>query len=130
MKCPFKSINMRGIIFLVIVWIIKFIIKELSKPVVSDIDKIINTITEKKPIKYISNGVELKTTLKRHYFNILDMENGKVYDREMISDQVFKQHSYYDEDVKVGYKTRYKTMDIHLAKDYVLNNYDYVVNLN
>ena len=121
---------MRSIIFLVIVYLIKIIIKELSKPVVSDIDEIINTITEKKPVKYISNGVELKTTHKRHYFNILDMENGKVYDREMISEQVVKQHQYYDEDVKVGYKTTYNTKDIHLAEDYIMDNYNYLVYLN
>ena len=111
-------------------FIIKLIIEDYTKPVVSDVDQIINTITEKKPIKFISNGVELKTTLKRHYFDILDMENGKVYDREMISEQVFKQHSYYDEDFKVGYKIRYNTKDIHLAEDYILDYYDYVVHLN
>lgn len=121
---------MRSIIFLVIVYLIKFIIKELSKPEVSDVDQLINTITEKKPIKYISNGMELKTTLKRHYFNILDMENGKIYDREMISEQVFKQHQYYDENVKVGYKTKYNTQDIHLAENYIIDNYNYLVYLN
>ena len=105
---------MRSIIFLLVVYIIKLVIKELTTPAVSDVDQIINTITEKKPVKYISNGAELKTTLKRYYFNILDLENGKVYDREMISDQVFKQHSYYDEDVKVGYKTRCSSKDIKL----------------
>jgi hypothetical protein len=97
---------------------------------VSEVDQIINTITKKKLVKYISNGVELKTTLKRHYFDILDMENGKVYDREMISEQVFKHHSFYNEDIKVGYKTRCNTKDIHLAEDYVLDNYDYVIHLN
>lgn len=121
---------MRSIIFLLVVYIIKLIIKELSKPVVSDVDQIINEITEKKPIKYISNGVELKTTLKRHYFDILDMENGKIYDREMISEQVFKQHSFYDEDVKVGFKTRCKSIDIKLAEDYIMEHYDYIVELN
>ena len=121
---------MRSIIFLLVVYIIKLIIKELSNPVVSDVDQIINAITEKKPVKYISNGVELKTTLKRHYFNILDLENGKLYDREMISEQVFKQHSYYDEDVKVGYKTRCTSNDIKLAEDYIMDNYNYMVYLN
>ncbi len=121
---------MRGLIFLVIVYIIKWIIDEISKSEVPDVDQIINSITEKKPVIYICNGVELKTTLKKHYFDILDMENGKIYDREMISGQVFKQHSYYNEDVKVGYKTRYNTKDIHLAEDYILDYYDYVVHLN
>jgi hypothetical protein len=121
---------MRGLIFLLFVYIVKWIIDEISKPEAPDVDQIINAITEKKPIKYISNGVELKTTLKRHYFNILDMENGKIYDREMISDQVFKQHSYYDEDVKVGYKTRCKSIDIKLAEEYIMDNYNYIVYLN
>ena len=121
---------MRGLIFLVVVYSIKWFIDEISKPVVSDVDQIINTITAKKPVKYISNGVELKTTLKRHYFNILDLENGKLYDREMISDQVFKQHSYYDEDFKVGYKTRCTSNDIKLAEDYIMENYNYLIYLN
>lgn len=121
---------MKGLIFLSVVYILKWLVDEISKPEVSEVDQIINTITEKKPIKYISNGVELKTTLKRHYFDILDMENGKVYDREMISEQVFKQHSFYNEDVRVGYMTRCKTKDIHMAEDYVLDYYDYVVHLN
>jgi hypothetical protein len=121
---------MKGLVFLSIVYILKWLIDEISKPEVSKVDQLINTITEKKLVKYISNGVELKTTLKKHYFDILDMENGKVYDREMISEQVFKQHSYYDEDVKVGYKTRYNTKDIHLAEDYILDYYDYIVHLN
>jgi len=83
---------MASLIFFIICLIFKLVVDNLSKPEVSEVDEIINTITEKKPVKYISNGVELKTTLKRHYFDILNMENRKVYDREMISEQVFKQH--------------------------------------
>ena len=73
---------MTTLIFLIVCLIFKLIVDNYNKPFVSDVDQIINCITEKKPIKYISNGVELKTTLKRHYFNILDLMNGKVYDRE------------------------------------------------
>ena len=121
---------MNSLIFLSVVFIIKLIVADYNKPVVSDIDQIINAITEKKPVKYISNGVELKTNFTEHYFDILDMENGKIYDREMISDQVFKQHSYYDEDVKVGYKTRCNSKNILLAEKYIMDNYNYVVFLN
>lgn len=121
---------MRGLIFFVVVYFIKWLIDEISKPEVSKVDELINTITEKKPVKYISNGVELKTTLKRHYFDILDMDNGKLYDRDMILVQVFKQHTYYNEDVKVGYKTRCTSNDIKLAEDYIMDNYNYMVYLN
>jgi hypothetical protein len=121
---------MNSLIFLILVFFIKLIVNDYYKPAVSEVDQIINTITERKPVKYISNGVELKTTLKRHYFNILDMENGKIYDREMISEQVFKQHQYYDEDVKVGYKTRCSSNNIQLAHNYIMDHYDYIVDLN
>ena len=119
-----------SLIFLIVCFIINLIIDDYNKPVVSDIDKIINTITEKKPVKYLSNGVELKTTLKSHYFNILDMENGKIYDREMILTQVRKQEIYYQEEVAVGYKTRFNAKDILLAENYILDNYNYLVYLN
>lgn len=121
---------MNSLIFLSVVFIIKLIVADYNKAVVSDIDQIINAITEKKPVKYISNGVELKTNFTEHYFDILDMENGKIYDREMISDQVFKQHSYYVEDVKVGYKTRCNSKDILLAETYIIDNYNYLIYLN
>jgi arginine decarboxylase-like protein len=108
----------------------KLIVKEYNKPVVSEVDQIINAITEKKPIKYISNGIELKSNHTVHYFNILDMEKGISYDKEMILKQVFKQYSFYNEDVRAGYKTRCNTKDIQLAEDYILDYYNYVVHLN
>ena len=121
---------MTSLIFFIVCLIIKLIIDDYNKLVVSDIDQMINTITEKKPVKYISNGVELKTPFIEHYSDILDMEKGKLFDRDMILTQVKKQQSYYQEDLAVGYKTRYNTKDIELAEDYVLNNYDYVVHMN
>jgi hypothetical protein len=121
---------MRGLIFLVIVYIVKWIIDEISKPVDLDVDQIINAITEKKPVKYISNGVELKTNFTEHYFKILDMENLKEYDQEIILNQAKKQQSYFQEDVKVGYKTRCSSKDIKLAETYILDNYNYLAYLN
>ena len=121
---------MASLIFLIVCIIIKLIIDDYDKPVVSDVDKIINAITEKKPIIYISNGVELKTNFTEHYFDILDMEKGRLFDRYMILTQVKKQQSYYQEDVAVGYKTRCNSKDILLAETYILDNYNYLVYLN
>ena len=121
---------MNGLIFLIVIYFLKWIINDISKSEVSKVDQLINTITENKSIKYKSNDVELKTTLKRFYFEVLNMENGKVYDREMIIEQVLKQHSYYNEDVKIGYKARYNTKNINLAGDYIIDYYDYITNLN
>ena len=121
---------MTSLIFLIICFIIKLIVNDYNKPVVSDVDQIINSITEKKPVKYISNGVELKTNLTEHYFDILDMEKGRLFDREMILTQVKKQQSYYQEDVSVGYKIRCNSKDILLAETYIMDNYNYLVYLN
>lgn len=121
---------MNSIIFIITCMLFKLIVKDYNKPVVSEVDQIINAITEKKPIKYISNGIELKSNFTVHYFNILDMEKGISYDREMILKQVNKQISYYNEDLLVGYKTRCNDKDIELAMMYVLDNYKYLANLN
>ena len=121
---------MTSLIFLIFCLIFKLIVYDFTKPVISEVDQIINTITEKKPVKYISNGVELKNTFIEHYFDILDMEKGKLFDREMILIQIRKQHYYYHEDIAVGYKTRCSSMDILLAESYILDNYNYLVYLN
>ena len=85
---------MTSLIFLIFCLIIKLIVSELNKPVVSDVDQLIKRITQKKPVKYISNGVELKTNFTEHYFDILDMEKGRLFDREMILTQIKKQQFY------------------------------------
>ena len=121
---------MNSLIFLVVVLFIKLIVNDYNKPAVSKADQIINAITEKKPVKYISNGVELKTNFTEHYFDILDMEKGRLFDRDMILTQVKKQQSYYQEDLAVGYKTRCNSKDILLAETYILDNYNYLVYLN
>lgn len=121
---------MNSLISLIVVFLIKLIVRDLNKPVVSEVDQLINKITKKKPIKYFSNGIELKTNLTEHYFNILNLENGKIYDREMILTQVQRQDTYYQEDVAVGYETRCNSIDILLAEEYIMDNYNYVVYLN
>lgn len=117
-------------IFLIIVILLRVLINVKSD--IKDLD-MGNEEThngKKKPIVYISDGVELKTSFRKHYFEILDMRAGTTYDREMIFEQAQKQHSYYQEDIKVGYKTRSSKEEIQLAESYILEYYDYVINLN
>ena len=121
---------MHSLLFLIVCIFFKLIIADYTKPIISEVDQIINTITEKKTVKYISNGIELKTTLEKHYFDILDMEISKMYDYVMILEQVKKQQQYYQEDLSIGYKTRCESIDIKLAENYIIDNYNYIVNLN
>ena len=121
---------MSTLIFISICLIFKLVINDYNKPIISEVDQIINAITEKKPVKYISNGIELKTNFTEHYFNILDMEKGKKFDREMILRQIKKQQTYYQEDLAFGYKTRCNSKDILLAESYIIENYNYLSHLN
>ena len=125
-----QIINVASFVILFISLIFKLVVEDYNKPVLSDVDHLINSITQKKSITYISNGVELKNTFKRHYIVILDMVNDKMYDEGMISKQAIKQNLYINEDVKVGYKTRCSFKDIKLAEEYMIDNYNYLVNLN
>lgn len=121
---------MKEIVFIVIICLIKSLIKSMREVNISDINKPSNTLNAFTNIKYISNGIEIKKSFKKHYFDILDMQSGIVYDRNMIREQVFKQHSFNDEDIKLGYKTKFNASEIILAKMYVMDYHDYIVHLN
>ena len=53
---------MNGLIFLIVIYFLKWIINDISKSEVSKVDQLINTITENKSIKYKSNDVELQNS--------------------------------------------------------------------
>lgn len=117
-------------IFLIIVILFKVLINVKSDTKAVENGNTDLTKSKKKPIVYISDGIELKTSFRKHYFEVLDMRAGTTYDREMIFEQAQKQHSYYQEDIKVGYKTRTSKKEIQLAESYILEYYDYVISLN
>ena len=121
---------MGHLIFLIIVFVLKALINVKPDPKNVEDGNTRLTKSKKKPIVYISDGIELKTSFRKHYFEILDMRAGTTYDREMIFEQSQKQHSYYQEDIKVGYKTRSSKKEIQLAESYILEYYDYVIHLN
>lgn len=121
---------MSTLIFLSFCLIINLIINDYNKPVISELDLLINNLTEKKTIKYISNGIELKSNFRSHYLEILDMRNTKRFNREMIFEQAQKQQTFFHEDINTGYLTRCSKKDIILAESYILEYYDYIVHLN
>ena len=124
------NFQMKEILFLLLIYFIKWLIKWARESNVSDIEQNTNRLTDINRIKYISNGIELKTSLKKYYFDILDLQNGKSYDRSMIFEQVDKRHSFNSEDIKLGYKTKFNASEIILAKMYVMDYHDYIVHLN
>lgn len=119
---------MISFLFIFLCLFLKLLVDDYNKPIISEVDQLIINLTYKKPIYYISNGVVINTTLNRYYCDILEL--GNDYDIDQIITQVKKQKSYYQEDVSLGYKVRYSTMDIILAETYLFDNYNYLVNLN
>ena len=121
---------MSTLIFIIFCLILKLVINDYKKPVISELDQLINNLTEKKTVKYISNGIELKSNFISHYLEFLDMRNTKRFNRELIFKQAQKQHTFFQEDINTGYLTRCSKKDIILAESYILEYYDYVVHLN
>lgn len=121
---------MGHLIFIIIVIVIKALINIKPDPkYVDDCDTGL-TKSKKKPIVYISDGIELEKSFRKYYFEVLDMRDSNSYDRDLIFEQSQKQYSFYQEDIKIGYKTRYSKKEIQLAESYILEYFDYVVNIN
>ena len=125
---------MRGIIFLVIIYFVKFLIKELSKPEVSKIDELINAIPNREPIKYYSNGIELPYPFHIEYKMMMNtMANSWIY-KEEYQDLVNENHNapIIDREILSPYnqKYTYTINNVILAESYLNDQWDYLSNLN
>ena len=125
---------MRGIIFLLVVYFIKFIIKELSKPEVSKVDELINAIPNREPIKYYSNGIELPYPFHIEYKMMMNtMKNSWMY-KEEYQELVNENHNapIIDREILSPYIQRYTYTfnNVFLAETYLNDQWDYLNNLN
>ena len=125
---------MRGIIFLLIVYFVKFIIKELSKPEVSKVDELINAIPKRESIKYYSNGIELPFPFHIEYKMMMNtMANSWMY-KEEYQELVNENHNapIIDREILSPYiqKYTYTFNNVFLAESYLSDQWDYLNNLN
>jgi hypothetical protein len=82
------------------------------------------------PIKYISNGVELNESIRRHYYKVLDMHSSPFIHDGIVFEQFQKHLQYTKEDELLGYKVKYSVRDLKAAEYYLYDLCEYYGNLN
>jgi hypothetical protein len=84
----------------------------------------------KAPIKYISNGVELNETIRRHYYKVLDMHSSPIIHDGIVFEQFQKHLQYTKEDELLGYKVKHSVRELKAAEYYLYDLCEYYGNLN
>jgi hypothetical protein len=84
----------------------------------------------KAPIKYISNGVELTESIRRHYYKVLDMHSIPIIHNGIVFEQYQKHLQYIKEDELLGYKVKYSVRELKAAEYYLYDLCEYYGNMN
>jgi DNA-binding protein len=84
----------------------------------------------KASIKYISNGVELNESIRRHYYKVLDMHSSPIIHDGIVFEQYQKHLQYTKEDELLGYKVKYSVRELKAAEYYLYDLCEYYGNLN
>lgn len=84
----------------------------------------------KAPIKYISNGIELNESIRRHYYKVLDMHSSPIINEDIVFEHYQKHLQYLKEDELLGYKVKYSVRELKAAEYYLYDLCEYYGNLN
>ena len=87
-------------------------------------------VRKKLPVKYISNGIELNESIRRHYYKVLDIHSSPIINNEVIYEKYHKHLQYLREDQVLGYKIKYSISDLKAAQYYLDDLCQYFGNLN
>lgn len=87
-------------------------------------------VKAKAPIKYLSNGVELNESIRRHYYKVLDMHSSPIIHDGIVFEQYQKHLQYTKEDELLGYKVKYSVRELKAAEYYLYDLCEYYGNLN
>ncbi len=125
---------MNSLIFFIVCLIIRLIINDYNKPVVSNVYQIINTISNKEPIKYYSNGIELPYRFHIEYKIMIDvMADSWIYKYEN-QELVNQNHNspIIDRKIITPYLQlyTYKLKNVFLAESNLTEHWDYLKYLN
>ena len=87
-------------------------------------------LRKKLPVKYISNGIELNESIRRHYYKVLDIHSRPIINNEVIYEKYHRHLQYLREDQVLGYKIKYSISDLKAAQYYLDDLCQYFGNLN
>lgn len=85
---------------------------------------------KKLPVKYLSNGVELNESIRRHYYKVLDIHSSPIIHNDVVFEKYQKHLQYLREDQILGYKIKYSISDLKAAQYYLDDLCEYFGNLN
>ena len=87
-------------------------------------------LRKKLPIKYISNGIGLNESIRRHYYKVLDIHSSPIINNEVVFEKYNQHLQYLMEDQVLGYKIKYSISDLKAAQYYLDDLCEYLGNLN
>jgi len=87
-------------------------------------------VRKKLPIKYISNGIGLNESIRRHYYKVLDIHSSPIINNEVVFEKYNQHLQYLMEDQVLGYKIKYSISDLKAAQYYLDDLCEYLGNLN
>ena len=87
-------------------------------------------IKQKIEVKFISNGVELNESIRRHYYKVLDIHSSPIINNDVVFEKYQKHLHYLKEDQLLGYKIKYSNKDLKAAHYYLDDLCEYFGNLN
>jgi hypothetical protein len=122
--------SISGIIFssLVAIKIVNSLLDGLSDK--SDTIKEGEEVRLKTPVSYLSNGVELNESIRRHYYKVLDMNSSPIIHDGIVFEQYQKHLQYTKEDKLLGYKVKYSVRELKAAEYYLYDLCEYYGNMN
>lgn len=122
--------NFSGII-IIIYLIIKLIKSTNSEPTKKNVALVEGVhFNERLPIKYISNGVEVKESIRRHYYKVLDIHSSPIINNDVVFEKYQKHLQYLKEDQLLGYKVKYSINELKAAQYYLDDLCKYFGNFN
>lgn len=110
-----------SLIFIAVIKLIQYIISSLSKV---DSETIAAGGAREK-FHYIFNGKKINKSCILHAYEVLDIDRQTPISPEKIYHAYFKQLEFKEEDIILGYKVKHISEDLNVARDYLLDYYDY-----
>lgn len=118
--------------FIIIIYLIIKLIKSTNSEPIKEQMTLVEDVhyNERLPIKYISNGIELKESIRRHYYKVLDILSSPIINGDVVFEKYQKHLQYLKEDQLLGYKIKYSVNDLKAAQYYLDDLCEYYGNLN
>jgi hypothetical protein len=118
--------------FIIIIYLIIKLIKSTNNELIKEHVTLVEGVhfNERLPIKYISNGIELKKSIRRHYYKVLDIHSSPIINNDVVFEKYQKHLHYLKEDQLLVYKVKYSKNDLMAAQYYLDDLCEYYGNLN